>query len=432
MEPAERVNLGFIGAKGSGKSCLLGTLMVSTIPEMERYVKKMDEEYKMLWGRNGVHKKSYFQWIIDKLRAEREREETLRMCILKLDDRITMVSCSGNLKYDKTICRAISFMDYCLFVVPMDRWEELINEDARQIQAQMAFSMGTHIPVVVFTKMDKVEYSQEVFEKMVKAYSLKLSVIGYDANSISFIPVSALDVQNIIEPSEAMGWYKGPALYPALTNIPSLYRPYDLPFRMNLYDVHKISGIGTVVVGKVTGGLIKPGNKLLTIKNSKTVGEMKSIEQHHEALNQALPGNIVGINIRGVSCRDAGNLMAFNFDDKLPSLISKFEAEVFFYDILNMKVEAGFNCCMYVANIRVGCFFTEFLEEVNKQGEGPIQTKTGGRYRAVVKLCRPEPLTTWKENQIYATFLLRNSSKNIGEGKITRILEDKPMTSHFI
>jgi elongation factor 1-alpha len=99
-----------------------------------------------------------------------------------------------------------------------------------------------------------------------------------------------------------MTWYKGKTLYEALDKLKQPKRPVDKPLRLPLQDVYKISGIGTVPVGRVETGVLKPG-MAVTFMPSGLSSEVKSVEMHHEQLEQAIPGDNVGFNIKNIAVK---------------------------------------------------------------------------------------------------------------------------------
>ena len=107
----------------------------------------------------------------------------------------------------------------------------------------------------------------------------------------------------MIEKSENMPWYQGPTLLGALDNLTPPKRPKDKPLRIPLQDVYKIEGIGTVPVGRVESGMIKPGmNICFGPKN--LVAECRTVEIHHQQVQEAVPGENIGFNIRGLGVKD--------------------------------------------------------------------------------------------------------------------------------
>ena len=77
----------------------------------------------------------------------------------------------------------------------------------------------------------------------------------------------------------------------------------DMPSRLPLQDVYKIGGIGTVPVGRVETGVLKPGD-VVTFAPTGLTTEVKSIEMHHEALPETTPGMNIGFNVKNVAVKD--------------------------------------------------------------------------------------------------------------------------------
>merc|ERR1711981_1020017 len=96
---------------------------------------------------------------------------------------------------------------------------------------------------------------------------------------------------------------EGKTLLEALDSIIPPSRPTDKPLRLPLQDVYKIGGIGTVPVGRVETGVIKPG-MVVTFAPVALSTEVKSVEMHHESLPEAVPGGNVGFNIKNVSVKE--------------------------------------------------------------------------------------------------------------------------------
>merc|ERR1719352_1486966 len=136
--------------------------------------------------------------------------------------------------------------------------------------------------IVALNKMDATEpkYSKNRYEEIVKEVSGYLKKVGYKPAKIPFVPISGFEGDNMIDKSTNMAWYKGPTLLEALDQVKPPKRPTDKPLRLPLQDVYKIGGIGTVPVGRVETGLIKPGISC-TFAPSNVTTEVKSVEMHH-------------------------------------------------------------------------------------------------------------------------------------------------------
>merc|ERR1712097_125022 len=133
---------------------------------------------------------------------------------------------------------------------------------------------------------------------------------------------------NMIEKSDNLKWWTGPTLLEALDNIKAPKRPVDKPLRLPLQDVYKIGGIGTVPVGRVETGILKPG-MVVTFAPPMVSTEVKSVEMHHEMLPEANPGDNVGFNVKNVSVKDIrrGNVAGDAKKDP-PKGCASFKAQV--------------------------------------------------------------------------------------------------------
>ncbi|XQJ26190.1 Elongation factor Tu domain 2, putative [Leishmania guyanensis] len=147
-----------------------------------------------------------------------------------------------------------------------------------------------------------VQYSQSRYEEISKEVGAYLKRVGYNPEKVRFIPISGWQGDNMIDKSESMAWYKGPTLLDALDMLEAPVRPVDKPLRLPLQDVYKIGGIGTVPVGRVETGIMKPGD-VVTFAPANVTTEVKSIEMHHEQLAEAVPGDNVGFNVKNVSVK---------------------------------------------------------------------------------------------------------------------------------
>merc|ERR1712003_245593 len=130
-----------------------------------------------------------------------------------------------------------------------------------------------------------------------------LKKVGYKPMKIPFVPISGWEGDNMIDKSSNMPWYNGPYLLEALDKVKPPTRPTDLALRLPLQDVYKIGGVGTVPVGRVETGVLKPG-MVVSFAPSMVSTECKSVEMHHEQLPEAVPGDNVGFNVRNVSVKD--------------------------------------------------------------------------------------------------------------------------------
>jgi len=170
----------------------------------------------------------------------------------------------------------------------------------------------------------------------------------------------------MIDRSPNLKWYKGPILIEALDLIEPPKRPTDKPLRLPLQDVYKIGGIGTVPVGRVETGILKPG-MTVTFAPVGVITEVKSVEMHHEALEQATPGDNVGFNVKNVSVKDIkrGNV-AGDVKSDPPLGVASFEAQVIVLDHPN-QIMAGYQPVLDCHTAHIACKFNKLLCKIDKR-----------------------------------------------------------------
>jgi elongation factor 1-alpha len=172
--------------------------------------------------------------------------------------------------------------------------------------AFLAKTLGVKKIVLAINKMDdaSVNYSEDRFNEVKAEVERLLTQVGYNIKAdVSFVPVSALSGDNLAKSSDNLKWWKGPTLLEALDNLPVPTKPTEKALRVPCQDVYKIKGAGVVPVGRVETGVMKVGMQI-HVAPTNFVGELRSIEMHHEAMQSAEPGDNIGFNIRGITMKD--------------------------------------------------------------------------------------------------------------------------------
>jgi elongation factor 1-alpha len=152
-------------------------------------------------------------------------------------------------------------------------------------------------------------------------------------------------------------------LIDALNKVKPPKRPTDKPLRLPLQDVYKIGGIGTVPVGRVETGVLKAGMKVV-FAPPMVETEVKSVEMHHETLEQAVPGDNVGFNVKNVSVKEVrrGNVCGNTKSDP-PQNVKDFQAQVIVTNHPG-KICAGYAPVLDCHTAHIACKFIK-LEQKN-------------------------------------------------------------------
>jgi elongation factor 1-alpha len=282
-----------------------------------------------------------------------------------------------------------------------------------------------------------VNYSEDRYNEIKKELSSFLAKCGYktDKDQIPFVPISGWNGDNMIERSPKMAWYKGFILLEALDNIKPPARPTDKPLRLPLQDVYKIGGIGTVPVGRVETGVLKPGMTVVFAPSTHS-SEVKSVEMHHEQLDSATPGDNVGFNVKGLSIKDIKRgMVAGDIKNDPPMKAAKFNAQVIVLDHPN-KITAGYTPVVDCHTSHIACKFDKLLQSLDKRTgkkkeDNPAAIKSGDA--AIVSMVPSKPMCV-EPFTLYAPlgrFAVRDMRKTVAVGVIkgvTRIDADGKTT----
>ena len=291
------LNLAVIGHIDHGKSTLVGRMMFETgaVPQhvIEGYRKEAESKGKATFE---------FAWVMDNLKEERERGITIDIAHKRFDTAkfyFTVVDCPGHRDFVKNMITGASQADAAILVVAAS---DGVMEQTKE-HVFLARTLGITQIIIAINKMDAVNFDEKRFNAVKEDLTELIKMVGYKPEEMLFIAASAFQGVNIAKKSDKTPWYKGPTILEALDTFKEPEKPTTLPLRLPIQDVYSISGIGTVPVGRVETGIMKKGMKVIFMPANKT-GEIKSIEMHHEEIPQAVPGDNVGFNVRGVAKGD--------------------------------------------------------------------------------------------------------------------------------
>src|SRR3989475_282580 len=208
-----------------------------------------------------------------------------------------------------------------------------------------------------------------------------------------------------------MAWYKGPSLVEALNQLPVPPKPTNLPLRLPVQDVYSITGAGTVPVGRVETGLLKVGMKIHFMPADK-IGEVKSIEMHHEQIQQAEPGDNVGFNVRGVDKKDLRRGDVAGPTDNPPTVAKTFTAQIV---VLNHPsvITAGYTPVFHAHTAQVAGTFEEIIAVLDPKtgapkAEKPDFLKTGDAARVKIRPTKPLVIEAFKAFPQVGRFAVRD------------------------
>merc|ERR1712134_15739 len=422
------LNIVVIGHVDSGKSTTTGHLIYKLGGIDKRVIEKFEKEAAEM------NKRSFkYAWVLDKLKAERERGITIDIALWKFETpkyHCTVIDAPGHRDFIKNMIAGTSQADCSVLIIDSTQggFEAGISKDGQTREhALLSFTLGVKQMIVALNKMDATEpkYSKARYEEIIKEISTYLKKVGYNPEKIPFVPISGFEGDNMIERSKNMDWYKGPTLLEALDKCTPPVRPSDKPLRLPLQDVYKIGGIGTVPVGRVETGIIKPG-MVVTFAPANITTEVKSVEMHHESIAQANPGDNVGFNIKNVAVKDIrrGNVASDSKNDPAKEALS-FNAQVI---VLNHpgEISKGYTPVLDCHTAHIACKFSELLEKIDRRSgkkmeDNPAKIKSGDA--CIVKMVPTKPMCVDAFSQ-YAPlgrFAVRDMRQTVAVGVIKSV-----------
>jgi elongation factor 1-alpha len=413
MAEKTHINLAVVGHIDHGKSTLIGRLLHDT-GAIEKHVidkYKKDAEAK---GKGTFE----FAWVMDSLREERDRGITIDVAHRRFDtDKyyFTIVDCPGHRDFVKNMITGASQADAAILVVDA--------KDGVQAQTKehvfLSKTLGINQMIVAINKMDSVKYSEDRFKEVKKEVGGLLKMVSYKTDKMSFIPVSAYKGDNIVKLSDNTPWYKDLTILKALDTIEKPGIPVDLPLRLPVQDVYTISGVGTVPVGRVETGKMKKGDKVI-FQPADIVGEIKSIEMHHEEMPEALPGDNIGFNVRGVARKDLRRGDVCGHLDTPPTVAEEFTAQIVILQHPT-AVTVGYTPVFHCYTTQVACTFIELQKKLDpKTGqvveENPTFLKSGDAAIVKIRPTRPFVIERAKDIPQLGRFAVRDMGMTIAAG----------------
>ncbi|NJE76066.1 translation elongation factor EF-1 subunit alpha [Thermococcus sp. ES12] len=417
------VNIVFIGHVDHGKSTTIGRLLFDTANIPENIIKKFEE-----MGEKG--KSFKFAWVMDRLKEERERGITIDVAHTKFETPhryITIIDAPGHRDFVKNMITGASQADAAVLVVAAT---DGVMPQTKE-HAFLARTLGIGHIIVAINKMDMVNYDEKKFKQVAEQVKKLLMMLGY--KDFPIIPISAWEGDNVVKKSDNMPWYKGPTLIEALDQIPEPPKPTDKPLRIPIQDVYSIKGVGTVPVGRVETGILRVGDVVIfepasTIFHKPIQGEVKSIEMHHEPMQEALPGDNIGFNVRGVGKNDIKRGDVAGHTNNPPTVVrpkDTFKAQII---VLNhpTAITVGYTPVLHAHTLQVAVRFEQLLAKLdprtgNVVEENPQFIKTGDSAIVVLRPTKPMVIEPVKEIPQMGRFAIRDMGQTVAAGMVISI-----------
>lgn len=411
-----------------GKSTTTGHLIYKCGGIDPRTIEKFEAEAKL------IGKESFkYAWVLDKLKAERERGITIDIALWKFETKkyyFTIIDAPGHRDFIKNMITGTSQADVALLVVSagVGEFEAGISENGQTREhALLAFTLGVKQMIILINKMDEnsVKFSEDRYLEIKKEMAGYLKKVGYNPEKVPVIPISGWHGFNMLDRCADMPWYSGPIVIEALDNLDPPKRPIDKPLRLPIQDVFKIGGIGTVPVGRVETGIMTPG-QIITIAPAMITTEVKSVEMHHESLPRAEPGDNVGFNVKNLAVKDIRRgFVAGDAKQDPPAETDTFVAQVI---VMNHpgQISNGYTPVLDCHTAHIACKFKEIQAKIDRrtgksQEDAPKFIKTHDSALVEIQPTKPMVVEAFTEYPPLGRFAVRDMKQTVAVGVIRSV-----------
>lgn len=365
-----RVNIVVIGHVDSGKSTTTGHLLFKLGEVDERALAKIEEKAIAL-GKQSFK----YAFMLDDTEEEQKRGITIKCTLkpFKTETRgYTIIDAPGHKDFLKNMIVGASQADAAILMVTAGKNEfeaGFSSDGTTKEHALLAFTMGVKQIIVAVNKMDdaNVNYSEDRFNEIRDEIGNYLDSIGFKQEDIQFVPISGFQGDNIQAPSDNLTWFKGPTLVGALDNLKAPKRPIKKPLRIPVQGVCNIKGIGMIITGRVEAGVLKPGMKLVSAPSGHQC-EVKEVQMFHQPVEEAYPGDNVGVQLKGLS-KDVVIQKGEVFGELLnnpPKPVREFTAQ-----IVIMKhakgIKPGYTPVLDLHTIHMASKFVTFVSKLDRK-----------------------------------------------------------------
>ena len=414
------LNIVFIGHVDHGKSTTVGRLLLDS-GHIEGHVIEKNEKLAAESGKAGFG----LAYVMDGLKEERERGITIDVAHKEFftpNYYWTVIDAPGHRDFVKNMITGASQADAAVLLCAAN---DGVNAQTKE-HAFLAKVLGVKQLIVHVNKMDisGVDWSEDKYKSACTEVGNLLKMAGFKPDDVPMIPASSLNGDNVYNKSDKCPWYNGPTLFEAIDKITMPDKPINKPLRLPIQDVYKISGIGTVPVGKIETGTLNVG-KTVVFNPSMKSAEVKSIEMHHTMVPKAEPGDNVGFNVRGLAATDIRRGDVAGYADNEPMFVRHDETFVGQIQLMDIPkaVSVGYTPVFHAHTAQVAVRFQELLEKTNKSGKeaNPSFLKTGDACLIRFQPNKPmaiEQMDTFPE---LSRFAIRDMGKTVAAGVCLKI-----------
>ena len=391
-----KLSIVMVGHVDHGKSTLIGRLLYDTGSVSEDKIEELRK------ASLSTDNKLEFAFLLDHLREERENGITIEMTqtFFRTEKRqYQIIDAPGHVEFVQNMVTGAAQADAAVLIV--DASEGVMPQTRRHVF--ILSLLGIRQLIVVVNKMDQVEYSQKRFDEIIdgiKEIFKKLNMRGSH-----FVPVSALEGDNVCLQSKNMDWYTGDSLLEFMESIEIGKNQEDLPYLFLVQDVYKYAK-KRIAVGRLEKGILRPNDVVQVVQTGQST-QVASIEKFMENPEHAEAGECIGITIKDALFLERGNVLCHK-DAKI-EMKEEFEAGMLWMS--RQPVSVGEKLKIRCGAQETSCIIKEIKQKLNtgeltRQQENIEQLENLDAGRIVIRTKKPLAVTTFSHYECIGRFVI--------------------------
>lgn len=399
------------GSVDDGKSTLIGRLLYDSKSIMIDQLEAIEKQSK-----NKEEGEIDLALLTDGLRAEREQGITIDIAYKYFSTpkrKFIIADAPGHIQYTRNMVTGASNSDLAIILV------DARNGVAEQTRRHSIIASLLNIPhiVVAINKMDLVDYSQDVYNNILIDYAEVAKSLGL--KDITYIPISALNGDNIVEKSDKYPWYEGKSLLDILEtvevdrdiNLTDARFPVQYVIRPQTEELHDYRGYS----GKIVSGIYKKGDKI-TVQPAGIESTIKAIEAGGKEVDEAFAPQSVILHLTDNIDISRGDTIVKS--DNQPEISNQLEVLICWMD--NKPLTAGSKYLLQINSRVVRASIKEIAYKLNvntlQQEPAPEKAGLNDIIRATIKTASPIAFDSYKKLRVNGGAILIDETSCVTVG----------------
>lgn len=415
------------GSVDDGKSTLIGRLLYDSKSIFEDQLEAVKDASRRLTGSEEVN----LALLTDGLRAEREQGITIDVAYRYFATpkrKFIIADTPGHIEYTRNMVTGSSTADVAIILI--DARNGIIEQSKRH--SYVASLLQIPNVIVAVNKMDLVDFSEEVFSQIQTEYNQIAEILKL--RNVIFIPISALNGDNVVEESSNTPWYDGPTLLQLLETLPVRNHENNLPARFPVQhvirpyssDFHDYRGYA----GRIAGGGFKVGDSV-TVLPSKTQSSIVAIDEGTKSLTEAFTPQSVTIRLADNVDISRGDIIV-RTEEHSPTVSSNVSLMVCWLNQRPLNEGGKYIIRHATDETRAVIKSVQYKVNINTL-ENIIDDKTvkmNDIARVSIKTMKPLKFDTYDQNRITGSLVIIDeyTFETVGAGMIVVDLEDETFT----